>query len=96
MEVDACALVSKLRYISTNRQASTDMSSHLVVHIGNDSIAFCEVEQREWPLPIDAHDRTFSHSIWVGSYPGDVPIECDCGSACYGGEGEEGNEQTLQ
>lgn len=96
MEVDAGALVSKLQRVSMVEQAAAYISSYLVVHTSNHLITFCEVEQRKWPLSIDSHDGTFSHSIRVGSYPSDIPIECDRCRICHCGEGRKARQEALQ
>ena len=97
MEVDARALVSKLRCISTSNKASGSLvSSHLVVYVGNDSVTFGEIEQRKWPLPVDPHDGTLSHSIWVCSYPSNVPIKCDGSCARQRDEGTKAPHEELQ
>jgi len=46
MEVDAGALVPKLRHVSMIYDTLMCKSSHLIMHIGDDSITFREVEQR--------------------------------------------------
>jgi hypothetical protein len=96
MEVDARALVSKLQCVSMIVNILAYVLSHLVVYVGNDSITFCEIEQREWPLSVDSHDGTLSHSIWVRSYPGDIPIEVDGCRGRQSGEGRETRQEALQ
>ena len=96
MKVDAGALVAKLRYISMSNKASTWVSSHLIVYVGNNSVTFCEVEQRKWPLSVNSHDGTLSHSIWVGPYPSNVPIKFDGCCARYSSEGRKTRHQALQ
>jgi hypothetical protein len=96
MEVNTGALVSKLRYISMIDKPLANVFSYLIVYVGNDSVTFCEVKQRQWPLSVDSHDRTLSHSVWVRSYPSNVPIEVDGCRVGQSGEGREARQEALQ
>jgi hypothetical protein len=96
MEVDAGALVSKLRHVSMIYDKLMCKLSHLVMHVGDDSVTFREVEQGQWPLSVDSHHGTFGHTIWIGAYPSDVPIECDCCRVRHSGEGKEAREEALR
>lgn len=96
MEVDASALVSKLRYFSMIDNTLACVLSYLVMYVSNNPVTFCEVKQRQWPLSVDSHDGTLSHSIWVRSYPGNVPIEVDGCRGRQSGEGREARQEALQ
>ena len=96
MEVDASALVPELQCVSITDKSKIDMLSYLVVYIGNDSVTFRKVEQRKWPLSIDSHDGTLSHSIRVRSYPRYIPIKCDGCRARRSGEGRKTRQEALQ
>ena len=70
--------------------------SHLIVYIGDNTIAFREIEQRKRPLSIDTNDRARSKTIWVRSHPCDVPIKCDGSSIRHGSKGGDAREQALR
>lgn len=98
MEMDAGTLISELLYISMIDKASSMQCNmtYLVAHISDNSVAFCEVEQRKWPLTVDTHDGTLSHSIRVGSNPSDIPIKCDGCRARHSGEGSKARQEALR
>jgi len=52
----------------------------VVLHIDNNAISDVGGDVRNWPLAIDAHDRTCVQTIRVGRDPGHVEIIYDRGS----------------
>lgn len=60
-----------------------------VVHICNDPVALGQVEYRQRPSSIDAHNWTLRCTIRIRRDPGNVPVKSNGCSRCYQALGQE-------